>query len=172
MEFEIREMLLADLDPVLAIERASFPTPWSRSMFEHDLLSNPYGRFFVAEDPDGEILGYIGSWFVYEECHIGTIAVHREHRGEGLASELVRHTAAQALSEDIDYIILEVRTNNDAAISLYQSLGFRQVGLRKGYYTDTGDDAYLMMHDRLGELAGDWLARLEPTDPGESEEAG
>ncbi len=162
-------MRLSDLDEVLAIESYSFPTPWKRSMYEHDLLRNPYARFFVALNEQDEVVGYIGGWFVYEECHIGTIAVRRDLRGRGIAKLLLRHVARQALREGLDYIILEVRVSNQPAINLYRKLGFRQVGLRKGYYTDTGEDAYLMMNDNLEELAAMEFEGVSTSGDGEEE---
>jgi ribosomal-protein-alanine N-acetyltransferase len=154
MALHIRKMRVTDLDGVLEIEVYSFPTPWSRSVYEHDLLKNPNSRFYVAvERVGGELWGYIGNWFVFDECHVGTIATKREARGKGVAQMLLIHTARQAVAENLTYIILEVRVNNLAAINLYKKLGFSQVGLRRGYYRDTGEDGLLLAMRDLSELA-------------------
>ncbi len=154
MALHIRKMRTTDLDDVLEIEQYSFPTPWSRSVYEYDLIRNPNSRFYVAlEHVGGELWGYIGNWFVYDECHVGTIATKREARGKGVAQALLIHTARQAVAEGMTYIILEVRVNNLAAINLYKKLGFSQVGLRRGYYRDTGEDALLLAMRDLPDLA-------------------
>jgi ribosomal-protein-alanine N-acetyltransferase len=99
------------------------------------------------------MVGYIGNWFIAEECHVGTIAVKRENRRQGIAEKLLGFTARKAIEENLSYIILEVRESNDSAIKLYEKLGFKIVGRRKGYYQDTGEDANLMMHKDLPSLA-------------------
>jgi len=145
----IRQMTPEDLDEVMEIEQYSFPTPWTRTIYEHDIRRNPKSRFFVARSEDNdELLGYIGNWVIEEECHVGTIASKREFHGRGIAEALMIHTARISLAEGVTYIILEVRENNFAAINLYKKLGFKQVGLRRGYYRDTGEDALLLtLHD-------------------------
>jgi [ribosomal protein S18]-alanine N-acetyltransferase len=144
-----------DLDQLMAIEIYSFPTPWKRVMYEQDLKTNMHSRFYCAKHVDtGELAAYIGSWFIYEEAHVGTIATKREHRGLRLAEQLIAYTAFNAISEGLQYIILEVRVSNTPAIKLYQRTGFEQVGLRRKYYTDTGEDALLMTcHDLQGLAA-------------------
>jgi ribosomal-protein-alanine N-acetyltransferase len=147
-------MRIADLDQVLVIEEYSFPTPWQRRMYEQDLSTNQYSRFFVIKHIEtGEVAAYIGSWFIIDEAHIGTIATKREMRGMRFAEQLIAYSALQASNEGMTYIILEVRTGNQAAIRLYERLGFERVGLRRKYYTDTGEDAYLMVCRELDNLA-------------------
>jgi len=147
-------MRIADLDQLMAIEQYSFPTPWKREMYEHDLTENKHSRFYVIKRADtDELAAYIGSWFIADEVHIGTIATKAEYRGWRLAEQLVAYTALQGLNEGMSYIILEVRTNNGPAIRLYERMGFVRVGMRKGYYTDTGEDAILMTCAELNLLA-------------------
>jgi len=147
-------MRMGDLDQVMEIENYSFPTPWRRHMYESDLRTNRQSRFYVLRDPiDNTVGAYSGTWFIYDEAHVGTIATGREHRGLRLAEQLLAYTALQAENEGLRYMILEVRTSNDAAIRLYERLGFMRVGIRRGYYTDTGEDAILMTCDNLHALA-------------------
>jgi [ribosomal protein S18]-alanine N-acetyltransferase len=151
--YRIYPLRLEDLDELMAIEAYSFPTPWKRAMYEQDLLANHHSRFYCAKLwPGGELAAYIGSWFIYEEAHVGTIATKREFRGQRLAEQLIAYTALQALNERMEYIVLEVRASNQSAIRLYTRLGFEQVGLRRGYYTDTGEDALLMTCLKLDAL--------------------
>jgi len=154
-QLAIRPMKAADLNSLMQIEEYSFPTPWKRHMYEHDLSSNKFSRFFVIVNREtGELLSYVGTWFIYEEAHIGTIATKREYRGCRLAEQLLAYTALQADLEGIEYMILEVRVSNDAARRLYERLGFREVGIRRGYYTDTQEDALLLTCSDLSGLAG------------------
>lgn len=148
-------MAVSDLDSVMEIEQYSFPTPWPRHIYEQDITQVESSRFYVALDggQDGLVVGYIGNWFVQDECHVGSIATRREARGRGVAEALIVYTARQGLKEDLSYVILEVRVNNLAAINLYKKLGFKQVGLRKGYYRDTGEDALLMAMQDMPALA-------------------
>ena len=123
-------------------------------MYEHDLTQNAHSRFYVIKDvATGELVAYIGSWFIVDEAHVGTIATKREYRGSHLAEQLLAYTALNALNEGLTYIILEVRETNEAAIRLYERLRFERVGLRRGYYTDTGEDAILMTCADLEGLA-------------------
>jgi len=147
-------MAIGDLDQLMVIEEYSFPTPWKRHMYEHDLTSNPHSCFLVIKNKDtGELMAYIGSWFIIDEAHIGTIATKTEARGLRLAEQLIAYTALLAINKGMTYIILEVRTGNAAAIRLYERLGFDRVGLRRGYYSDTGEDAILMTCTDLEGLA-------------------
>jgi [ribosomal protein S18]-alanine N-acetyltransferase len=152
--WRISGMREGDLDQLMAIEDYSFPTPWKRAMYEQDLRSNSYARFYVIKHvASGELGAYIGSWFIYDEAHIGTIAVKRERRGLGLAEQLIAYSAFQAENEGLSYMILEVRQSNIQAIKLYRHMLFEQVGLRRGYYTDTGEDALLMTCHNLASLS-------------------
>ncbi len=85
-----------DLDQLMAIEVYSFPTPWKRGMYEQDLRTNTHSRFYcVKHQASGELAAYIGSWFIYEEAHVGTIATKREYRGLRLAEQLIAYTALE-----------------------------------------------------------------------------
>lgn len=153
-QFRFCKMRIADLDQLMPIEEYSFPTPWKRAMYEHDLTENEHSRFYVIKHTGTqELAAYIGSWFIADEVHIGTVATKREYRGWRLAEQLVAYTALQGMNEGLAYIILEVRINNRPAIRLYERLGFERVGLRKGYYSDTGEDAILMTCSDLQALA-------------------
>ena len=132
----------ADLAPQLAeIEDKCFPTPWSQKQLEEDIKS-PSTLYFAAVC-EGQVCGYAGMWRILDGGSITNIAVLKEHRRKGIASALLK----QLLSCGVNYVTLEVRTNNTSAINLYRSHGFEPVGVRKGYYTNpdgTKDDAFLM----------------------------
>jgi len=136
----------ADLDGVAAIEEASFPTPWSREMFRED-LTRPFSQTFVVEGSAEEILGYVVCWNIAGEAHLLNIAVHPDFRGCGIGKALVLETIRRAGRAGSKWIQLEVRTGNEQAQTLYRNCGFIFVGIRKGYYTDTGEDAMLFSRE-------------------------
>ena len=146
LKFRIRDMKESDLDGVAAIEGVSFPTPWSREMFRED-LTRPFSRPFTAEGPAGEILGYVVCWNVAGEAHILNIAVHPDFRGRGIGKALILEAIRRAGRARSKWIQLEVRAGNDQAQALYRKCGFTFIGIRKGYYTDTGEDALLFSRE-------------------------
>ena len=142
-KLKIDTMEVADLDDVMEIEHASFSLPWSRWMFEKELMDRKHSQFFVARSGD-EIAGYIGFWLVLEEVHIVTIAVRSDYRRRGIGSILMLEALNEALRLGAERATLEVRVTNLPAQDLYKKLGFITVAIRKRFYSDTGEDAYVM----------------------------
>lgn len=138
----IRRMTLADLDRILEIENDSFSMPWSRETFVSDICSG-FGCYFVC-DLDGVIVGYLSVFTVLTEAHIGSIAVHKDYRKQGIAIALLEHVFS-FLDSECELLLLEVRVSNFAAIRLYEKLGFIRVTIRKGYYTNNNEDAVIMI---------------------------
>lgn len=143
LEYIIERMQEKDLDQVLEIERLSFPTPWSRHSFISELRDNEFAHYFVCR-VDGRVAGYAGMWVILDEAHITNVAVHPDYRGKGLGHLLLAELMRQSLLRGADRITLEVRKSNLAAQRIYEHMGFRATGIRKGYYTDTGEDAVIM----------------------------
>lgn len=143
-------MTLADVDQVHAIEVDSFHTPWSRQSFVNDMTTNACARYVVLRRED-EVLGYAGMWLVLDEAHITNVAVRRDERGRGLGRQLMNALIQLAADSGMNWMTLEVRRSNDPARALYKSLGFIEVGVRKGYYEDTKEDAILMALENLPE---------------------
>lgn len=141
-------MVAGDLDGVMAIEEASFPTPWTLGMFSED-LKRPFSRPFVAEGPSGEVLGFAVCWNVAGESHLLNIAVRPESRGRGIGEALVRECIRRGARAGSDRIHLEVRFGNEEAQRLYRKCGFEFMGIRRKYYTDTGEDAMLLSREIL-----------------------
>ncbi|MDD3844774.1 MAG: ribosomal protein S18-alanine N-acetyltransferase [Syntrophorhabdaceae bacterium] len=141
-EVSMRNMTPADIDGVLEIERTSFLSPWTRGMFEQT-LSSPVADSLIIEET-GRIAGYIISYCAAHEMHIMNIAVQRDRRGRGLAFDMMSRVLASARRNSIEECFLEVRESNMPARGLYEKLGFRPVGRRKGYYGETGEDALVM----------------------------
>jgi len=137
-----RSMVSDDLDEVMAIESASFRHPWSSRFFLEELQA-PCARSILVQ-VGGKIVGYVLFWLLSDEVDIHNIAVHAEFRRRGLGQALLRQVVDQARSRDSSRVTLEVRVSNIPAQKLYESVGFLTKGLRKGYYSDDGEDALIM----------------------------
>ena len=140
-ETVIRPMESADLDAVLAIEQASFPVPWKREHFVHEMAA-PHSFPFVAEC-NGVIVGYVCLMSLFEEAQILDIAIASEQRGRGIAQLLMAHAVSVAREKDAEVLALEVRSTNISAITLYERCGFVRTGVRQKYYEGV-NDAVLM----------------------------
>lgn len=138
----LHPMAPADLDEVLSIERASFPSAWSRASYLRELRS-PSSHYFVAR-LEGSIIAYAGMWTVPGEAHISTLAVRPDHRGRGLGRRLLSHLIEIARRHDVAKITLEVRQANHIARSLYRKFGFEETGILPRYYGDTGETGVVM----------------------------
>lgn len=137
-----RPMNIADLDEVMAIERVAFRFPWSMGFFRQE-LQVACARSILAET-DGKIVGYILFWMLPGAVDIHNIAVHPDYRRRGIARILLGRVVEHAKSQDITRVLLEVRKSNYAAQKLYEAMGFLTTGVRKGYYSDNGEDAFAM----------------------------
>lgn len=142
MKYKLVPMDRSHLDAVAALERVCFSKPWPRSMLE-DELYNPNVSLVVAEGEDGTVLGYGEIGVVLDEGCLEKIAVDPACRRQGVA-EAILSAYLRFGRAKLAFLTLEVRTSNEAAIALYQKLGFEEVGSRKGYYTDPREDAVLM----------------------------
>lgn len=143
-------MTVADIPAVLSIDRVSFPTPGSEELYRHELAGNPLAHYQVLIENQANgpvIVGYAGYWLIAGEVHISTIAIHPEWRGRGLGERLLINLLLLACATAPLLITLEVRRSNRAARSLYMKYRFEEVGVRRGYYRDTGEDALLLTVD-------------------------
>lgn len=141
---EISGMTEEDLDEVMQIERRSFLTPWSRALFERELYM-PFAKACVAREiPPNEVVGYLCFWLVGGEGHILNLAVHPDRRGQGIGSHLLRYGVNYCRKQGAQEITLEVRPSNYRAISLYRNFQFQPQGIRRRYYSDSGEDAVIM----------------------------
>jgi ribosomal-protein-alanine N-acetyltransferase len=144
---EFRRLELRDLNEIEEIERASYPTPWSRSMFAGE-LAKPSSISVGAFHPEsGELLGYLIISRYVDAWHVMNVAVAPEHRRRKIASMLLDHLFELTAGEGRRGYTLEVRVSNDVAIRLYERAGFKPRGIRRGYYTDNREDALIMWRD-------------------------
>lgn len=142
-EVTFRTMTAEDIAEVGIIERLSFGTPWSEESFLSELLYNQLAYYYVLEY-DEHVIAYGGLWTIAGEGHITNIAVHPGFRGNGLGRTLVVKMLMAGEENGCGKFTLEVRPANIAAVRLYESLGFKGVGVRPKYYQDTGEDALIM----------------------------
>ncbi|MEA4963361.1 tRNA (adenosine(37)-N6)-threonylcarbamoyltransferase complex dimerization subunit type 1 TsaB [Lutispora sp.] len=142
-KIEIAPMTGEDIQAVYDVECLSFAAPWSLDSFTSEIYSNNMAKYMVARVGE-EIVGYGGMWIILDEGHITNIAVHPEHRGKGIGDALVQAIIKIAVENGVKRMTLEVRPSNWAALNLYKKYGFKEAGVRKGYYEDTGEDAVIM----------------------------
>ena len=146
---ELRDLGVADLTAIETIERRSYPTPWSRSMFAGE-LAKPTSiclGAFETDDEDGALVGYLIVSRYVDAWHVMNVAVDPEHRGRGVGTMLLERLFDLTADDARRGYTLEVRVTNVKAIDLYERLGFRSRGLRRGYYTDNREDALIMWKD-------------------------
>jgi ribosomal-protein-alanine N-acetyltransferase len=143
-----REMTLPDIEQVYAIECASFTQPWSVESLIGEVVENDVAVYYVAEC-EGHIVGYAGEWVMYDEAHMTNIAVIPEFRRSGVATRLILSLMRAAVGRGAKRMTLEVREFNFGAQALYASLGFTKVGIRKKYYSDTGENAFILWNDDI-----------------------
>jgi [ribosomal protein S18]-alanine N-acetyltransferase len=160
----VEAMRVSDIEAVHEIERLSFSTPWPSYAFEQELSGNRLARYVVARAaaPDGErIVGFAGVWLMVDEAHITTFGVHPDWRRRGVGRRLLLRLADLALELGATRLTLEVRVGNEAAKTLYRSFGFSVAGRRPRYYTDDGEDAYVMSTRDLADPEMQAVLRAE-----------
>lgn len=173
MSYYIAPMQIDDIPDVSRVERQCFTNPWPQSAYRRE-LRNPGNNAYIvlwqhddsqpphaAEESrgalsmlpffrrgerasDDQIVGFAGMWMLYDEAHVTTIGVLPELRGKGLGELLLVRLFEVAYERKAEWVTLEVRVSNASAQSLYQKYGFTQQGVRRRYYSDNGEDAYIM----------------------------
>ena len=144
---EIRPLQLRDLSAIEEIERGSYPTPWSRSMFAGE-LAKPSSICLGGFEPEGgALVGYLIISRYVDAWHVMNVAVAPDHRRRKIATMLLERLFELTAGEGQRGYTLEVRVSNDVAIRLYERAGFKPRGIRRGYYTDNREDALIMWRD-------------------------
>jgi ribosomal-protein-alanine N-acetyltransferase len=144
---EIKRLELRDLNAIEVIERESYPTPWSRSMFAGE-IAKPSSLCLGAFDTEEEILaGYIVVSRYVDAWHVMNVAISPAYRRHGIAKRLLNQLFEQTSEDGRRGYTLEVRVSNVDAIKLYEQLGFEGRGVRRGYYTDNREDALIMWRE-------------------------
>jgi ribosomal-protein-alanine N-acetyltransferase len=160
----VEPMQTSDIDAVHEIERLCFITPWPTYAFEQELRGNRLARYVVVRTPiaEGElVVGFAGLWLMVDEGHITTFAVHPAWRRQGAGARMLLRLVDIALELGASRMTLEVRVSNQAAQELYRRFGFAIAGTRVRYYTDDGEDAFVMTTPALSEPAMRDIIALE-----------
>ena len=147
----IRRMTLEDVPAVHEIDTLSFSLPWPERSFRFELTENPVTRGWVAE-VDGRVAAMLVLWFIVDEAHIATIAVHPDYRRRGIGEQVLLHALLAVYDEGARRAFLEVRAGNAAAQAMYVKYGFIVDGRRPKYYRDNDEDAILMSLEGLNKL--------------------
>ena len=142
---EIRALQLSDLAAIEAIEQRAYPTPWSKSMFASELAKPTSICLGAFEGVD--LIGYVINSRYVDAWHVMNVAVDPDCQRRGVATQLLERLFELTRDDERRGYTLEVRVSNEAAIRLYEQLGFEPRGIRRGYYTDNREDALIMWRD-------------------------
>ena len=150
MKVIIKKMEKSDIDKIFEIGKASYGEHhWSKESFYNELENN-IGYYLTAHNPENnEVLGYLGSWLIIDECHITNVSVNPEYRRQKIAEQLIIELINHCYEKFVKYITLEVRVSNTPAINLYEKFGFKSIGVRKKYYQDNNEDALIMFTENI-----------------------
>ena len=141
----------SDLDAVLAIEEASFTSPWTREMYLAEFENVDVWFCYLARNESREVLAFCSFWRVVDELHINNLAVAPAHRRRGIGAALLRAVLTEGARLGARRATLEVRRSNDAARYLYERLGFAPAGVRRAYYTNPIEDAVVLWREDFAE---------------------
>jgi ribosomal-protein-alanine N-acetyltransferase len=131
-----------DLSEVCAIEQETFSDPWSAEDFLNSLKEVNNG--YLIADVEGKVVGYCGYWGIAGDGYIYNVAVKKEFRNQKIGYQLLKTLLLESVGRGITSFTLEVRSSNEAAIHLYETLGFERAGLRKDFYSKPKEDAVIM----------------------------
>ena len=146
LNIEIRRATTEDLKDIMEIEEASFTTPWPRDVMVNEITANPFSEVMVATQGK-KVVSFTICWVIDRERHLQNIATAPAWRSRGVARTMMNYLLDEVHRGAAAVIMLEVRESNQEARALYDSLGFAETGRRKGYYSDTGEDAVIMSLD-------------------------
>lgn len=145
----IRRAEERDIAAIAELDKLCFSISWSQNAYEQEIKWNDLALYLVAEEQD-RIIGFAGLWAILEEGHVTNVAVHPDYRRRGLGEMLVAKLIAISEEKGIQQHSLEVRPSNRDAIALYHKFDFQEMGRRKSYYEDTGEDALIMWRSYIG----------------------
>ncbi|MFN8177983.1 MAG: ribosomal protein S18-alanine N-acetyltransferase [bacterium] len=137
-------MALGDVTEVAALEARVFPDPWSPDSFLAEVERRPDVGWPVVVRDGAAIVGYAVVWFIVDEIHIGNIAVHPDRQGEGIGRWLLQQILDEGKNRSMVFATLEVRPSNRAALALYYGFGFRKIAVRRRYYRNNDEDAWVL----------------------------
>jgi ribosomal-protein-alanine N-acetyltransferase len=151
MNILFRPLRMRDLGAIEQIERRAYPTPWSRSMFASELSKSSSICLGAFEEESRTLLGYLIIARYVDAWHVMNIAIDPDNQRRGIATMLLEELFDLTAPDGHRGYTLEVRVSNAGAIRLYERLGFKGRGVRRGYYTDNREDALIMWKDPVGD---------------------
>jgi ribosomal-protein-alanine N-acetyltransferase len=150
MDVVIEPLASADeVESILAVEQASFTSPWTRDMYLAE-LQNPEVSFFLLARSGGAVVGFCSFWRVLDELHINNLAVLPNRRREGIGTALLTEVLRDGLRRGARRATLEVRRSNASARRLYERFGFTVAGVRSSYYSNPAEDALVLWREEPG----------------------
>lgn len=141
-----------DLDLVAELEARCFTNPWTREMLARQLAESDVAFVFALRLPDRPVAAFCSCWIIADELHVNTIAVDDRYRRRGLATHLMTQVMSEAAHRGARRATLEVRASNEAALKLYETLGFAVAARRPNYYTQPEEDALILWKAGLEQL--------------------
>lgn len=156
-EIVIRRAKIEDIRQIHYIESVCFDDPWSYEMLYNDIFDNDITVYMVVEK-QGKVIGYGGMWIIFDEAHITNVCIHPELRRKGYAKKLMEVLTKEAADMGAYSMTLEVRVSNEGAMKLYNNCGFHIQGVRKKYYSNNGEDAYIMWREGSVENPAECIA--------------
>jgi ribosomal-protein-alanine N-acetyltransferase len=138
-----------EIDAVLAIEEASFTSPWTREMYLAEFDNHGVSYFYLARDANRDIVGFCSFWRILDELHINNLAVAPSHRRAHAATELLTRVLEDGAKLGARRATLEVRRSNEPAQQLYKRFGFSVAGVRRDYYSNPVEDALVLWREGL-----------------------
>jgi ribosomal-protein-alanine N-acetyltransferase len=148
---EIRPLSVDHVDAIDAIERAAMPAPWSPAMFAGEIVKPTSVCLGAFEAGSDRLVGYVIVSRYVDAWHVMNLVVATDWRRQGVARRLLEELFERTRDEARRGFTLEVRASNDAAMRLYETMGFRAQGVRRGYYTDNREDAVIMWREAVSE---------------------
>ena len=147
MSLVIRKAEEKDVPAIAMLEQRCFHTPWPIEFIYEDLVISK--NHYLIMEKDGQPVGYAGMWIILDEAHLNNICIHPDHQGGGKGRLLLTALMKDAIALGALSMTLEVRVSNAPAIALYEKMGFQSAGIRRKYYQDNGEDAYIMWNNNL-----------------------
>lgn len=163
---EIERMRLEDVERVAELDKICFPTPWSVSAYTTEVHNT--SAYYIVARTRGEIVGYGGMWLIMDEAHITTLGVSTEYRGKKIGERVLAHLLDEAIHRGARRATLEVRRSNQVAQRLYHKYGFRTAAVRKGYYGNNNEDAFVMWIDDMWDTEFLKTFRMRKEELGET----
>ena len=148
-KIRVRIAKSSDLDDIYELDVQTFAMPWSKEALSYDILEND-NAFVIVAEYEGEFAGYADIWTVLDEADLNSIAVRVDFRRKGIGDAIMLAMTEMLPANGVATINLEVRVSNMPAIKLYKKYGFKECGVRPGYYLDNGEDALIMKRETGG----------------------